>query len=198
MGAGLVGWALLGAAMSCCESDPAVTTAVDASDAAEPDGWFADVDAMAPDAPDPDTGAQFGPCTAQDPLCQQYLGRRWSEKANLLTYEQAVTHCAGLGARLPTISELRTLVVECPATAAGGACGVTDACTSSSECDVQDLCIGCGDGGLSVFKDEEPFWSSTPDTDQTGQRWAIAFRYNRIYTCEAAKAGPSAYCTVDH
>ena len=191
----------LGIAASGCEREPSAATAgdataIDAVETADADDMGSTFDAWVPDTPHQDIDAQLGPCTSAEPLCQKYLGRRWSDKVNLLTYAQAAAHCAGLGARLPTISELRTLIVECPATAPGGPCGVTDQCTSYATCYAPAPCIGCGDGGLSVFKDEEPFWSSTPNSDQAGQQWIVAFRYNLVSTRAAATAGPSVYCTA--
>jgi hypothetical protein len=183
----------LGMAASGCGTTEAL--APDGVEAADPDGLAADADAWTPDVPGLDVDAVLGPCPAAEPLCQQFLGRHWSDKVNMLSYAQAEAHCASLGARLPTISELRSLIVECAATAPGGICGVTDTCSSYATCWGEGACIVCGDGGLSVFKDEEPFWSSTPNADQTGQQWTVAFRYNLIDTREASAVGPSAYCT---
>jgi len=51
---------------------------------------------------------------------------------------EANAYCTNIGKRLPTIDELRALIVDCPETETGGACTVTDDCHSidcvSAEC----------------------------------------------------------------
>jgi hypothetical protein len=64
------------------------------------------------------------------------------------SHDDAVEHCNTLELagssewRLPTISELRTLVRGCPATEPGGDCGVTSTCTNFGSC-YSEPCVGC-------------------------------------------------------
>lgn len=74
--------------------------------------------------------------------------------------------------RLPTIAELRSLVVACPAAALGGECPVDDWCSTDEAC-WSPACEGCGDikdrSGNPIpaidpgFLDpSELMWSATP------------------------------------
>jgi hypothetical protein len=81
--------------------------------------------------------------------------------------------------RLPTISELRTLITGCPATGSGGPCGVTDTCMDA-DCS-NDSCDGCmgrfgeGDSGsfwpAELHGATEWIWSSSW-FDWGSLRWA--------------------------
>ncbi len=82
--------------------------------------------------------------------------------------------------RLPSISELRTLVRGCPAMETGGACGVTDDCTEW-EC-WSESCIGCEsgngpDGGcygpVEISDYCWSFWSASKDDEY--QQWVLWF-----------------------
>jgi len=70
-----------------------------------------------------------------------------------LTWQKAATYCAELvldgqsDFRLPTISELRSLVRGCDLTLPGGACRVSDSCTSAFADCAFDVCSrGCTPG----------------------------------------------------
>ncbi|MFO0750627.1 MAG: DUF1566 domain-containing protein [Myxococcota bacterium] len=70
-----------------------------------------------------------------------------------LAWDAAAAHCAGLVLgghddwRLPTISELRTLLRGCPDTVSGGPCAETDSCTGAGPtCYDGQACMGCNDG----------------------------------------------------
>ena len=102
-------------------------------------------------------------------------------------WSPAIEHCKSLNYtgyddwRLPSISELRTLIRGCPDTLPGGDCGVTDDCNDWAECCGFE-CWGCkvdegpATGGCywpdQIKGDESnelspcylPYWSSSEDT----------------------------------
>jgi hypothetical protein len=106
-----------------------------------------------------------------------------------MTWEEAEEYCENLSLddhddwRLPTISELRSLVRGCAGTELGGECGVTDDCRESN-CH-NEPCNGCSqylgpapggfywpDGMSGVSGDH---WSSTAQADHDDWAWCLAF-----------------------
>ena len=123
----------------------------------------------------------------------------WSEKTTS-TWQGAVYHCTNLnssnyggyssGWRLPTISELRTLIKNCSGTQMpGGSCGVIDTGNSSTSCLVsscwtEETCYSCSydsTGGHSKFGDISWFWSSSIRSDSPSYAWIVCFSDGRVY-----------------
>ena len=108
---------------------------------------------------------------------------------NPLDWEKAVSYCENLSEggysnwHLPTISELRTLIQNCPATQTGGECGVTDSCLSYSDSDCYNkACFGCdasdSSGKYSKLGDSGAIWfwsSSTMSGNTTDYAWLVYF-----------------------
>ena len=107
-----------------------------------------------------------------------------------LTREQALAHCKSLSLdghgdwRLPTISELRSLVRGCPGTQKDGSCKVTDSCVSYKKCR-NESCGHCPEqGGPGLHGAYWPpelsgmaswYWSSCPVADDKGAAWNLLF-----------------------
>lgn len=136
----------------------------------------------------------FEPCPPGQPLCRKVEGRSWSSMKEDLTFEDAKAYCSSIGGRLPTISELRALIVDCFSTQPKGTCRVTDTCTSHDTCWDHEFCVGCGDGGHSLFHDDNHFWTSARVADQPGEVWSVTFRYSSI-DAMSSDYPISAYCT---
>jgi len=129
------------------------------------------------------------------------------EAPYLMSWDDAVKYCEILQEkgsdnwRLPTISELRTLIRNCPyteypkPTSQEDWCEVTDECTSDEDC--KGLICGSSDLGVtvckpdkggkySVFEESGAFWSSTenPDYPEWKDRtsWLIMFLNAGLYS----------------
>lgn len=96
---------------------------------------------------------------------------QWSEKSSkAMKWDEAMFYCENLSEgnfsdwRMPTISELRTLVKNCPPTQVGGSCPISDIRTNYNEpCDGSKLPCYCSSSSMgiySIFGDKEPLWSS--------------------------------------
>jgi hypothetical protein len=114
--------------------------------------------------------------------------------SNYLNFDNAVTYCSSLQHggygdwRLPTISELRSLIRGCPATVTGGNCAVTDGCLGS-EC-WTTICNGCaeaeGPGAEGCYWDEGLTggcgwtWSSSTREGDPTNAWLVVFSQGRV------------------
>jgi len=112
----------------------------------------------------------------------------WSKKSpKRINWNDAKRYCANLNEngcsnwRLPTISELRTLIKNCPPTEIGGECKVTDDCLSYN-CR-NKACSGCSSssyGVYSVFGDTCWLWSSSEQSDARADAWGVLFNDGNI------------------
>lgn len=136
------------------------------------------------------------------PCYDSSSGLVWSAKASYeMLYKDAVDYCDNLveggfdGWHLPTISELRTLIQNCPDTMTGGECGVTDDCLSSKEeCYVRGICepyicsdgYGGDDDRFSKLGDKDNFISYSKVEDYNWEdAWGVSFNDAHIIYCSA-------------
>ena len=121
----------------------------------------------------------------------------WQVQAQdkIFTWQQAMDYCANLDLggysdwRLPTISELRSLIRGCDKTITGGACGVTDDCLKSS-CR-NDSCNGCdydkGPANGCYWPDGMQghcgwYWSSSSVAGDSYCAWGVHFVYGVVFS----------------
>jgi hypothetical protein len=117
-------------------------------------------------------------CPGNNPFCRKHAGLSWSNVTPWKPYDGMKRYCSDLGGRIPTILELRSLIVNCPATESGGKCKIGPGCYSHDDCWEEEACGGCGlDGGInySVFEEDDHLRSSTPDWDEENYCWAVNF-----------------------
>jgi hypothetical protein len=106
--------------------------------------------------------------------------------------------------RLPSISELRSLVRGCEATETGGSCNVTDSCLRWYDCK-NDPCGGCaesgGPGTDGLYWPAELvgeccwYWSSSFVEQSDDYGWAIQFTYGSI-DGDWIEAGNNVRCVI--
>jgi len=133
-------------------------------------------------------------CTGSNKFCNSNDGTLWWSDVYIegLDWTMANNYCEILGGRLPTISELRTLVKNCSGTVTGGSCNVTDDCLCySSSCDCLDENCICENEfyvdhyihEYSVFGDTFALWSASESSDMDQDyAWYVDFRIAHIST----------------
>ncbi len=100
--------------------------------------------------------------------------------------------------RLPSISELRTLIRGCPKTETDGSCGVTDSCMKVNSSCWDSLCKGCsgfgGPGSIGLYWPAELdgeccfYWSSSEIT-KYDDAWGVHFSLAAVYSYNAFLEG---------
>ena len=116
------------------------------------------------------------------PCFDSDTGFIWSSASTgELNWGSAVNYCKNLTEgefldwHLPTISELRTLIINCEKTVPGGQCGVTDSCLSQGCWDLNCSCENSINSSYSKFGDTKIFWSSSILPDFSNSSWYVDF-----------------------
>ena len=105
-----------------------------------------------------------------------------------LDWDEAGEYCQNLGQgghsdwRVPTMSELRTLIRSCPSTEAGGSCEVEEGQCAAAACmDTCGVCIETGPADGCYWPDEMSgscigfYWSSLEVSDVEEYAWGVVF-----------------------
>ncbi len=134
-------------------------------------------------------GSQCSACTGNFP--NWHKDKCWSNRStSTMTWSNAITHCTGLGGRLPNIQELRMLIKECPKNEYPKPDGQDPWCTIEDPGNLGgSSCSGCpsdSSGKYSVFGDTGWFWSSSSHVNHTNFAWYVNF--NNGYVGSHGKA----------
>ncbi len=131
--------------------------------------------------------------TSNTPCVDSTSKLMWSSiSSHWMNWEEANEYCSNLSEgdfadwRLPTISELRTLIRNCPATEPGGSCKVSDSCLAFSCWSEEDCsCVGIYDneGYYSKLGDNTDIalWSSSTFSDMPDYAWYIGWGSAFVY-----------------
>jgi len=122
-------------------------------------------------------------------------GLFWSERSSyFMAWQEAVGYCEVLEEgeyadwRLPTINELRTIIINCPDTMPEGACKVSDPDCLIEDCHWEKCsCNGDGDS-FSALGDGSirTLWSSSfsPSPFYSSHAWVVSFAHDSIYSSD--------------
>ncbi len=137
----------------------------------QPDTQLTEDDAATPDSVQEDNDIPVITWT-------EYAGLQWSEKSEKqLSGKEAMDWCASLGGRMPSISELRTIIINCPNTMTGGACKVYDNTTEFGFWNESDCrCDGSAESYSALGDDKATWlWSSSSRVMGTSGPWCVDF-----------------------
>lgn len=139
-------------------------------------------------------------------------GLMWQNPPGVpMSWDAAIDYCEGLSFaghsdwRLPTISELRSLIRGCPETETDGYCDVTDDCLDYADCGTYNKCNGCDigegpDGGCywpSKLNGICHWYWSSSEVDNFPEKyaWYVSFELACIrYMSKASEEGGSVRC----
>ena len=179
-------------------------TGDDDTEQVEPDGDSEDSDTEETSDEDADTDSgesnELPECSSTSATPCKAGGLVWSSRsAAEKDWDGAKSGCSNWsegrftgGWRLPTISELRTLIINCPTTETGGNCRVTDQCVTFGENYDGTYCFSNGAcskvfGDIcptsqehSLFGEKVKLWSSSYQTDNPGNVWYVNFNNGAV------------------
>ncbi len=121
-------------------------------------------------------------CKKKDMFPNEHDGLYWSDKStNKMNWEDTIIYCTDLGGRLPTIDELRTLIINCPESMTGGSCQISDPDhLESSDYSESCYCDGSAASYSALSDDKNTWlWSSSSHGDMT-DAWGVDFGYGDV------------------
>jgi hypothetical protein len=139
-------------------------------------------------------------------LCtDEETGLMWSKKSGEKPWTEANQYCEDLEElgfddwRLPTIDELRTLILECEGTVTGGACQISEEAGILSNESWTDDCY-CEESSMGIytkFGTEDWYdylWSSSSVSDLSDSYWALDTSEGKITATQNEDSMTEARC----
>lgn len=139
-------------------------------------------------------------------LCtDEETGLMWSKKSGEKHWTDANQYCENLEElgfddwRLPTIDELRTLILECEGTVTGGACPISEATEVLSNESWTDDCY-CEESSMGIYTKfgtedwYEYLWSSSSVSDLSDSYWAVDTSEGKITATQNEDSMTGARC----
>lgn len=128
--------------------------------------------------------AQTDADTSDEWTMVDYAGLQWSPLLEYeKTWQKAMDYCEARDARLPTIDELRKLIINCSGSTYGGACQVSDPDRLSTGYSSYDDCCCSGNAAsYSALGDGKDIalWSSSSRADDASGAWHVDFNYGYV------------------
>ena len=139
-------------------------------------------------------------------LCtDEETGLMWSKKSDYKNWTDANQYCEDLEElgfddwRLPTIDELRTLILECEGTVTGGACQISEEADILSNESWTDDCY-CEESSMGIYTkfgtDDwyDYLWSSSSVSDLSDSYWALDTSEGKITATQNEDSMTEARC----
>ena len=107
-----------------------------------------------------------------------YAGLEWSPLSETaMGWESAMEHCEAQGARLPTVTELRKIIINCPGSTYGGACPASHPDCLEGDCSTADCFCDGSASSYSALGDSKTtgLWSSSSRSDYATFAWEVGF-----------------------
>lgn len=132
----------------------------------------------------------------ETPVKTKHAKGKWSGiSPSAMKWDEAVKYCENLREkgrsdwRLPTLTELRTLIKNCPSTQHGGTCRAGCPCPHFGNCG-DDGCGGCppAHGRYSEFEDSEGLWSASVKNGAGDDVWHVNFKTASILFIEKSES----------
>jgi len=115
-----------------------------------------------------------------------YAGLEWSPLSESeMTWQEAMGYCENMGGRLPNITELRKIIINCPGSTYGGACKISDpdcldsSCYSATDCSCDGFSATYSALGDDIHL-QVWLWSSSSRVGYAYYAWCVNFYIGNV------------------